>query len=96
MEKTLEIRVTELEQNIYQTKNILNFDEASKFLGMSKSSLYKMTSQSVVPHFKPQGKLIYFEREELENFLRQNPVKTQEQIAREAQKYIMSNKPLKR
>ena len=95
MEKSIETRVLELEQTIFLAKNIFSFDEASKFLNLSKSYLYKLTSGSLIPHYKPQGKMLYFEKEELETWLRQNPVKTQMQIAREAQQYVMSNKPLK-
>ncbi|MDR2915452.1 MAG: helix-turn-helix domain-containing protein [Tannerella sp.] len=94
--KNLEERVTELEQMVFTVKNILSFEEASKFLNLSKSYLYKLTSGNLIPHYKPQGKMLYFEREELEEWLRQNPVKTQMQIAREAQQYVMSNKPLKK
>jgi excisionase family DNA binding protein len=94
--KNLEERVSELEQTVFAVKNILSFDEASKFLNLSKSYLYKLTSGNLIPHYKPQGKMLYFEREELEAWLRQNPVKTQMQIAREAQQYVMSNKPLKK
>ena len=36
----------------------------------------------------------YFEKAELEAWLRQNPNKTSAQIAQEAQRYVMSNKPL--
>jgi len=96
MEQSIETRVTELEQTIFLTKNILSFDEASKFLNLSKSYLYKLTSGNLIPHYKPQGKMLYFEKEELEAWLRQNPVKTQAQMAREAQQYVMSNKPLKK
>ena len=96
MEKSIETRVSELEQTVFLTKNILSFDEASKFLNLSKSYLYKLTSGSLIPHYKPQGKMLYFEKEELETWLRQNPVKTQMQITREAQQYVMSNKPLKK
>ena len=46
-------------------------------------------------HYKPQGKMLYFEKAELEAWLRQNPVKTQAQIEQEAQKYIL-NRPLKK
>jgi hypothetical protein len=35
--------------------------------------------------------MLYFEKEELEEWLCQNPVKTQMQIAKEEQQYIMSN-----
>lgn len=96
MDKTLEMRVEELEQMLFLTKNVLSFDEASKFLNLSKSYLYKLTSGNLIPHYKPQGKMLYFERVELESWLRQNPIKTQVQIEQEAQRYILANKSLKR
>lgn len=95
MEKSIESRVSELEQQIFLTKNVLSFDEASLFLHLSKSYLYKLTSGNLIPHYKPQGKMLYFEKAELESWLRQNPVKTQAQIEQEAQKYTL-DRPLKK
>ena len=51
------------------TKKVLTFDEAARYMGMSKSCLYKMTSQKIVPHYKPNGKMIFFEREEIEKWI---------------------------
>ena len=96
MDKTLEMRVEELEQMLFLTKNVLSFDEASKFLNLSKSYLYKLTSGNLIPHYKPQGKMLYYEKADLEAWLRQNPIKTQMQIEQEAQRYILANKSLKR
>ena len=84
MEKDLELRVSELEKMLFLSKNVLSFDEASRFLNLSKSYLYKLTSGNLIPHYKPQGKMLYFEKAELEAWLRQNPVKTQAQIEQEA------------
>ena len=95
MEKTLEMRVEELERMLFLTKNVLRFDEASTFLNLSKSYRYKLTSGNLIPHYKPQGKMLYFEKSELEAWLRQNPVKTKTQIEQEAQKYVL-NRPLKK
>lgn len=95
MEKTLEMRVEELERMLFLTKNVLSFDEASTFLNLSKSYLYRLTSGNLIPHYKPQGKMLYFEKSELEAWLRQNPVKTKTQIEQEAQKYVL-NHPLKK
>ena len=95
MEKTLEMRVEELERMLFLTKNVLSFDEASTFHNLSKSYLYKLTSGNLIPHYKPQGKMLYFEKSELEAWLRQNPVKTKTQIEQEAQKYVL-NHPLKK
>lgn len=85
MEKSIEMRVAELEKQVFHTKNVLSFEEASRFLNLSKSYLYKLTSGNLIPHYKPQGKMLYFERAELEAWLRRNPVKTQAQIEAEAQ-----------
>ena len=38
---------------VYASKEVLNLEEAAMFLGISKSSLYKMTHNQVIPYFKP-------------------------------------------
>ncbi|KAA6330959.1 hypothetical protein EZS27_020387 [termite gut metagenome] len=92
MESNLENRVSKLEESLFIIKNILSFDEASEFLNLSKSYLYKLTSSGQIPHYKPQGKMLYFEKSELENWLRQNPVKTNQQIQQEAETHLMNIK----
>lgn len=96
MENQFEKRITAIEEQLFLSKNVLSFDEASKFLNLSKSYLYKLTSGGLISHYKPQGKMLYFEKSELEAWLRQNPVKTKEQINQEAQRYIQSNKLLRK
>ena len=89
---SIERRIEKLENLMYASKNILSFEEGCMFTNLSRSYMYKLTSAGLIPHYKPQGKMIYFEKEALEEWLRQNPVKTQEQIAQEAQKYLFSRK----
>lgn len=84
------MRVAELENLVLHSKNVLSFEEASRFLNFSKSYLYKLTSGNLIPHYKPQGKMLYFEKTELEAWLRQNPVRTQAQTDAEAQKYVLA------
>ena len=90
--KTIEERIEELESLVYASKNVLSFEEACKYLNLSKSYLYKLTSAQMIPPYKPQGKMIYFEKDALEAWLRQNPVKTQAQISQEASNYILTHK----
>lgn len=90
--KSIEQRIEELESLVYASKNVLSFEEACKYLNLSKSYLYKLTSAQQIPHYKPQGKMIYFEKDALETWLRQNPIKTQTQIAQEASHYILTHK----
>ena len=90
MEKSIEMRVAELENLVLHSKNVLSFEEASRFLNLSKSYLYKLTSGNLIPHYKPQGKMLYFEKTELEAWLRQNPIRTQAPTEAEAQKYVLA------
>ena len=71
---------------------VLTFEEAASYMGMSKSCLYKMTSQKIVPHYKPNGKLIFFDREELENYLLSVRVKPQIEIEEAASTYVVTGK----
>lgn len=57
------------------TKKLLNFTEACEYTGFRASYLYKLTSTGRIPHYKPYGKMIFFDRVELENFLLQKTAK---------------------
>ncbi|WP_431110883.1 helix-turn-helix domain-containing protein [Winogradskyella poriferorum] len=54
------------------TKSVLTFDEGCRYCGISPSSMYKHTSSNRIPHYKPEGKLIYFKREELDSWMLRN------------------------
>lgn len=58
-----------LKKQTLQQKEILTIEEASEFLGLSTSRLYKMTSNKEIPHYKPGGKKIYLNRQELEQWI---------------------------
>ena len=75
-----------------EVKKVLTFEEAASYMGMSKSCLYKMTSQKIVPHYKPNGKMIYFDREELEAYLLSVRVKPQSEIEEAASTYVVTGK----
>lgn len=71
------------------TKEVLTFSEAATFTGLSRSYLYKLTSGQKIPHSKPTGKLVYFDRSELQAWLLQNRVSTTDEIASKAQTFCM-------
>ena len=66
------------------SKEVLNASEACQYTGFSKSYLYKLTSRREIPHYKPSGKMVFFNRLELEAWLQTNRVSTAAQIAGEA------------
>lgn len=55
-------------------KPILSIREASLLMDVSIAWLYKMTSQKKIPYYKPNGKMIYFDRSELIAYVTRNRV----------------------
>lgn len=54
---------------IHPDKPFLTFSEAAEFLGIAKSTLYKFTSSNMIPFSKPNGKIIYFSKKQLEDWV---------------------------
>lgn len=74
---------------IFCTKEVLTSNEAAQYMGISKSYLYKLTMLGKIPHFKPMGKMCYFNRHELEQWLQSNRVSTNKEISQKAQSICM-------
>ena len=85
-------RVEQLESLYLNQKTVLNFDEAAKFLSLSKSYLYKLTHKCIVPHYKPNGKNVYFNRLELEQWLQTNKSLSIEEIESRATTFLTTKK----
>ena len=69
------------------TKEVLTSDEAAVYMGVSKSYLYKLTMRKQIPHYKPMGKMCYFNRAELEEWLQQNRCATDAELSQKAAGY---------
>ena len=72
---------------ISTTKEVLTSDEAARYMGVSKSYLYKLNMRQQIPHSKPLGKMVYFNRLELEKWLQSNRIATIDEISERAQRY---------
>jgi len=66
----------------------MTFDAAAEYLGISKSYLYKLTSRGQIPHYKPYGRKIYFDKVSLDKWVYSKPVKSSADIEAEAIKYL--------
>lgn len=87
-------RLKNIEALLSLSKSVLNLDEVCNLTGLSKSHVYKRTMQGTIPHYK-QAKHLYFDRAEIENWLRENQIKTVDAIEQEAATYVTLNKSRK-
>lgn len=82
-----------IERNtLLASKNVLTFEDVVVLTGLSRSYLYKLTSTNQIPHYKPSGKQLYFDREEIERWLKQNRVETVEETDRKATNYVVNGR----
>lgn len=91
LEKLAQLEGKIEEQNLLQ-KEVLTFNDVCRYLDISASHLYKLTSQKQIPHFCPQGKKLYFNRTEIDQWLMRNRQETTEDIETAAANYLIKNK----
>lgn len=88
----LEERLDRIERLLVANKKVLTFEEACEYTGISRSYLYKLTAAREIPHSKPNGKILFFEKEKLNEWLLQNRRKSNSEIERKALEYTFKNR----
>lgn len=88
----LQEQLDRIERTVRTNKNVLSLEEAAEYTGISKSYLYKLTAKNEIPFSKPRGKMIFFSKERLDDWLLATPSKSKEEINREALDYTFRNK----
>jgi excisionase family DNA binding protein len=73
-----------------ETDQIGGINLACEVTGLARPTIYGLVSQSKIPHMK-WGKLLYFSRQELTDWIKQGRRKTVSDAEREAEQYV-SNK----
>ncbi|MGH9428615.1 MAG: helix-turn-helix domain-containing protein [Terriglobia bacterium] len=66
----------------------LTLAEAAEYLDASKSHLYQLTCKSQIAHYKPNGKKIFFDKRDLDEYLLRNRRVAHTETEREAADYV--------
>ena len=93
MTTEIQEQLNRIERNsLLASKNMLNLEDVASLTGLSKSHIYKLTYRHEIPYYRPNGKQIYFDRKELEDWMRRNRVATTEEIEQSATNYLITGK----
>lgn len=74
----IEQRLASLEKNLsvdgepVPQRRMLNTEEAARFLGMTIDGLWNLTRKKLIPFYKPNGKNMYFDVDELSAWQKKN------------------------
>lgn len=85
-------RLDRLERLLIANKEVLTFEETCDYTGISRSYLYKLTASGSIPHSKPNGKLLFFEKAKINAWLLQNRTKSNLEIETEALNYTFKKR----
>ncbi|MBA6316268.1 helix-turn-helix transcriptional regulator [Cellulophaga baltica] len=88
----LDERLNRIEKLLISNKTVLTFDEACDYTGISRSYMYKLTSTGEIPNSKPNGKIIFFDKKLLDQWLLRNKRKSTSDLENEALNYTLRNK----
>ncbi len=88
LQEQLKMVVARVERIEQQTgKTTLLIADVAALTGMSKSHIYKLTCTNQIPHYKPNGKHLYFDRAEVEAWMKRGKVQTNAEAAQAATRY---------
>ena len=73
-------------------KTVFNLSELAAYTGWSKSYLYNLTSTGRIPCYKPNGKHLYFNKQEIDDWLLQNRKATNEELDSQAATHVTLKK----
>lgn len=89
MEEKILKELSEIKKfSLLASKNVLTFEDLVLLTGLSKSTLYRLTCTRKIPHYK-KGKCCFFDRNEIEAWMKENRVNTTQEAESGAIKYIL-------
>ncbi|HYG53112.1 MAG TPA: helix-turn-helix domain-containing protein [Flavobacteriales bacterium] len=69
----------------------MDIQEAAKFLKLEVNTIYEKTSKRLIPHSK-KGNKLYFDKQELTEWVKSGKIRTQDEIQSTAQVYNLYNR----
>lgn len=78
--KIISDKLDEILELLKAPKQIMSFEQFCEYASISKSHGYRLTHSLSIPFYRPTGKLIYFEKAEVDKWLRRNRVKSMDEI----------------
>lgn len=80
----------------YGDKTVLTVDELAEYTNLKRSHIYKLTSSRSIPFSKPNGKVIYFNKKEIDDWLMGKRVSTTRDIELKANTYVAISRPIRK
>jgi len=78
-----------IKTQLIQRKELMTTEEVAMYLGMSKSSIYKLIEEGKIPHHSPEGvRRKYFKKSEIDQWIADSVVMSQEEAMNEVDFFL--------
>lgn len=74
------------------TKKVLRVKDLCLLTGFKPAQIYRLTCYNQIPHYNLNGKTLFFDRDEIDKWLKNNKIATNEEIRERATKYVLGGK----
>lgn len=85
-------KLNRIEKHIFSLKPILNVEELAEYTGFKKSYIYKLVHSNSLPFSKPNGKILFFDKSKIDEWLLSNSSKSNNEIEQEAIEFALKKK----
>ncbi len=85
-------KLNRIEKHIFSLKTILNVEELAEYTGFKKSYIYKLVHSNSLPFSKPNGKVLFFDKQKIDEWLLQNASKSINELQQEALEFSLQKK----
>ena len=85
-------KLNRIEKHIFSLKTILNVEELAEYTGFKKSYIYKLVHSNSLPFSKPNGKVLFFDKHKIDEWLLQNASKSINELQQEALEFSLQKK----
>lgn len=89
--RVIKTELAEIKALLLTQKRTLTIEECAAYTGYGKDHIYRLTSQRQIPFYKPMGGKIYFDRQEIDEWLLRNRQATNDEISSKATTYVQTN-----
>ncbi len=80
-------KLLSIETLLLDKKKVMNIDQLAIYTGYSRSTLYKLVQNEIIPFSKPNGKHLFFDKDLIDQWLLSKGNKSKDQLKSEAYKY---------
>lgn len=84
--------LAEIKENLYLSKKVFNVQDFSRYSGFKESYIYKIIGRKEVDHSKPGGKMVFFNKDKIDEYLLSNEFKSADTIQNEAIEFALTRK----